>query len=146
MCSSSCRRSFVVAVTAALSLSAVSVAIAQQSSQPPALGAHDGVYAVDIFTQHGGCDKVYHWTITVLGGHISSAADSFMKASGEITASGNVSIAFRRDNHVAAVGGQVREKTGWGTWSSSTLQCAGTWSAVRRDNPSRAPTLTAMGP
>ena len=60
MCSSSCRRSFVVAVTAALSLSAVSVAIAQQSSQPPALGAHDGVYAVDIFTQHGGCDKVYH--------------------------------------------------------------------------------------
>lgn len=139
-----CRRSFAAVLAAAVSIGAATAAMAQPQST--AGETHDGVYAVDIFTKQGGCDKVYHWTISVFGGHISSPPDGLMKASGEISASGVVSIAFRRDNHLATVAGQVREKAGWGTWSSSTLQCAGTWNAVRRDVPARAATLAAASP
>jgi hypothetical protein len=126
---------------------ALSISAATAATQSAAAGEmHDGVYSVDIFTKQGACDKVYHWTISVFGGHISSPPDGLMKASGEISASGVVSIAFRRDNHVATVAGQVKEKAGWGTWSSSTLQCAGTWNAVRRDVPARAATVAAASP
>jgi hypothetical protein len=123
---------------AAISISAATAALAQSAE------THDGVYAVDIVTQTGACDKVYHWTINVQGGHISSPADGFMKASGEISTRGVVSVAFRRDSHVANVSGQVKEKAAWGSWSSATLKCSGTWSAVRQDGPSRAPTMAAL--
>jgi hypothetical protein len=141
---SPCRRSFAAVMAAAISVSAATAAIAQQIPASASAETHDGVYSVGIYTQQGGCDKVYHWTITVQGGHISSPADGFMKASGEITVHGIVSVAFRRDSHVANVSGQVKEKSGWGTWSSSTLKCAGTWDAVRQDGPSRAPTMAAL--
>lgn len=133
-----CRLSFAAVMAAAISLSAATAAVAQS------VETHDGVYAVDIVTQTGGCDRVYHWTINVQGGHISSPADGFMKASGEISTRGVVSVAFRRDSHVANVSGQVKEKAAWGSWSSATLKCSGTWSAVRQDGPSRAPTMAAL--
>lgn len=105
---------------------------------------HDGVYAVDVFTSQGGCDKVYHWTITVSAGQIRSAADGFMQASGEITPRGVVSLAFRHDAQVANVTGQVRDKVGWGNWTSPTLRCSGTWGAAREDGPAQTATVTAL--
>ena len=94
--------------------------------------AHDGVYAVEIFTLRGSCDRVYHWTINVAAGRVTSPADGFMQASGQINQSGIVSLAFRRDEHIANVAGKVNGGTGSGTWSSPTLQCAGSWSAARQ--------------
>ncbi len=126
------RRRLFAAVLAAACLSGATASNAAHKTRAAALGRHDGVYAVDIFTEQGACDKVYHWTITVAAGRVSSPADGFMQASGQIYASGLVSLAFRRDDQVANVAGKVKGKTGSGTWSSSTLQCAGSWSAVRQ--------------
>ncbi|PNG26869.1 hypothetical protein [Methylocella silvestris] len=99
----------------------------------PALraGPHDGVYTVEIHTRSGGCDPVYRWSITVSAGRVSSPVDGFMQASGKVSAQGGVSLAFRRDNQVANVAGKVKGGRASGTWSSPTLQCAGSWSAVR---------------
>lgn len=119
-------------VLAAGACCGATISNASHRIQSAAPGRHDGVYAVDIFTRQGACDSVYHWTITVLGGRVSSPADGFMQASGEITARGVVSLAFRRDNQVATVAGKVKGKVGTGIWSSSTLQCAGSWRAVRQ--------------
>jgi hypothetical protein len=93
---------------------------------------HDGVYAVDIVTQQDACDRAYHWTIAVSGGRISSAADALMQASDQIDGRGNVSLAFRRDSTVAHVAGRVKGCAGSGTWSSPTMQCGGSWSAMRQ--------------
>ncbi|VTZ27511.1 conserved exported hypothetical protein [Methylocella tundrae] len=108
------------------------ISSASQKVQSAARARHDGVYAVDVFTHQGACDSVYHWTITVLRGRVSSPADGFMQASGEITPRGVVSLAFRRDNQVATVAGKVKGKVATGIWSSPTLQCAGSWRAVRQ--------------
>ena len=129
------RQIFAAVIGASISVSGITAAIAQQRSHAAMNQSHDGAYAVDIFTGRGGCDRVYHWTIAVLAGHISPAADGFMRASGEVTTDGIVSLALQRDAQVAFVAGQVRDKSGSGTWSSPTLHCAGVWSAVREDGP-----------
>lgn len=114
------------------SISGPMASYAGQELRTAALSSHDGVYAVDIATQRGGCDRVYHWKINVINGRISSPADGMMQASGEINAGGVVSVAFRRNEHVANVAGKVAGGNAWGTWSSPTLQCGGSWSAARQ--------------
>ena len=92
----------------------------------------DGIYAVDITTRQGARDKAYHWTISVSGGRVSSAGATPMAASGQISGSGTVDLAFRRFGQVAMVTGRFANGYGSGTWSSSTMQCAGSWRALQQ--------------
>ena len=93
---------------------------------------HDGIYAVDIVTRRGNCDRDYHWLIAVSGGRVSSAGDTLMEASGQISRRGIVHLAFQRFGQVATVTGKLAMGSGSGTWSSPTMQCAGSWRATRQ--------------
>jgi hypothetical protein len=92
----------------------------------------DGIYAVDISTRQGDCDKAYHWRISVSDGRVNSVGATPMAASGQISGSGTVDLAFRRFGQVAMVTGRFANGYGSGTWSSSTMQCAGSWRALRQ--------------
>jgi hypothetical protein len=119
----------------AVALAAVCLSGPSNAAQKPRSGAatsHDGVYAVEIVTQRGSCDRVYRWTISVAGGRISTPADALMQANGQINPRGIVSLSFRRDAQVATVSGRVEGRSGSGTWSPPTLQCAGSWRAARQ--------------
>jgi len=94
--------------------------------------ATDGIYAVDIVTRHGSCDRGYHWMIAVSGGRVSSAGDALMNASGRISRRGIVALAFERFGEIATAIGKLSQGKGSGIWSSPTLQCAGSWRATRR--------------
>jgi hypothetical protein len=93
---------------------------------------HDGIYAVDITTRRGSCDRDYHWLIAVSGGRVSSAGDTLMEASGKISRRGIVALAFHRFGQVATVTGKLAMGAGSGTWSSTTMRCAGSWRATRQ--------------
>jgi hypothetical protein len=93
---------------------------------------HDGVYAVDIVTRQGSCERDYHWMIAVSGGRVSSPWDTPMEASGQISRRGIVHLAFQRFGQVATVRGKLAMGSGSGTWSSPTMQCAGSWRATRQ--------------
>jgi len=93
---------------------------------------HDGIYAVDIVTRQGSCERDYHWKISVSGGRVSSAGDTPMEASGQINQRGIVELAFQRFGQVATVTGKLAMGSGSGTWSSTTMQCAGSWRATRQ--------------
>jgi hypothetical protein len=93
---------------------------------------HDGIYAVNIVTQQGNCSRDYHWMIAVSGGRVSSAGDTPMEASGQISQRGIVNLAFQRFGEVATVTGTLAKGSGSGTWSSKTMQCAGSWRATRQ--------------
>jgi hypothetical protein len=93
---------------------------------------HDGIYAVDIVTRQGSCDRDYHWLIAVSGGRVSSTGDAIMDASGQISRRGIVNLAFERFGQVATATGKLTKGAGSGTWSSTTMQCAGSWRATRR--------------
>jgi hypothetical protein len=96
------------------------------------LNHHDGIYAVNIVTQQGSCSRDYHWMIAVSGGRVSSAGDTPMEASGQINQRGIVDLAFQRFGQVATVTGTLAMGSGSGTWSSKTMQCAGSWRATRQ--------------
>jgi hypothetical protein len=55
-----------------------------------------------------------------------------MVASGEISRRGIVELAFQRSGQVATVIGKLAMGSGSGTWSSTTMQCAGSWRATRQ--------------
>jgi hypothetical protein len=118
---------FAAILTGAASINAAYAQVASAATRNP-----DGIYAVDIATRQGECDKAYHWTISVSGGHVNSVGATPMAASGQISGSGTVDLAFRRFGHVAKVTGRFASGSGWGTWSSSTMHCAGSWRAVRQ--------------
>ncbi|MEJ0094018.1 MAG: hypothetical protein WDN46_11450 [Methylocella sp.] len=128
----SCQRLLAAALATASCLIGITALDAQQRPRSVIARDHDGVYAVHVVTLQGMCDKDYHWTITVADGRVTSPADGFMQASGEISARGIVSLAFRRDNQIANVAGKLKGKTGSGSWSSPTMQCVGSWSAERQ--------------
>jgi hypothetical protein len=85
---------------------------------------NDGTYTVNIVTHQG--------TILVSGGRVSSAGDTPMEASGQINSGGGVRLRFQRFGDVADVSGRLAKGAGSGTWTSSTLQCSGSWRATRR--------------
>jgi hypothetical protein len=93
---------------------------------------HDGIYAVNIVTRQGSCDRDYHWMIAVSGGRVSSVGDTLMEASGQISQRGIVHLAFQRFGQVATATGKLAMGSGSGTWSSPTMQCAGSWRATRQ--------------
>jgi hypothetical protein len=117
---------------AALAAASATPGAASATSSGPGGGDHDGVYAVDVLTRQGSCDRSYRWTIAVSGGRVRSTGDAPMQASGNIDKNGIVSLAFRRDNDIARAAGRVKGSSGSGTWSSPTMQCAGSWRAVRQ--------------
>jgi hypothetical protein len=93
--------------------------------------ALDGIYSVDIITQQGDCDRAYHWSIALFGGHVASAGDTPMEASGRINRRGIVDLAFRSMDKVAHVTGRLADGMGSGTWSFPSQKCAGFWHAIR---------------
>lgn len=124
-------RLFAAALAAASCLPGMAAATSQRKGGS-GLDNHDGVYAVDVMTQQGSCDRNYRWTIAVSGGRVSSTGDALMQASGSIDHNGIVSLAFRRDNNIARASGRVKGSSGSGTWTSPSMQCAGSWRAMRQ--------------
>ena len=118
---------FIAVLMGAASINAANAQVALAATQNP-----DGIYAVDISTRQGDCDRAYHWMISVSGGRVNSVGATPMAASGQISGSGTVDLAFRRLGQVAIVTGRFASGYGSGTWSSSTMQCAGSWRAVRQ--------------
>lgn len=120
-------RLFAAVLMGAASVTAANAQVELSSTQNP-----DGIYAVYITTQQGDCDKSYHWKISVSGGHVTSAGDTPMEASGQISQRGTVALAFERLGQVANVTGRLAKGSGSGTWSSATMRCAGSWRALRQ--------------
>jgi hypothetical protein len=58
----SCLFLFAAVLTGAVSMNAANAPVASAATQNP-----DGIYAVDISTRQGDCDKAYHWMISVSG-------------------------------------------------------------------------------
>ncbi len=94
--------------------------------------SQDGIYAVDIVTRQGSCDRGIRWMIAVTDGRVSSPGAALMEASGQISRGGMVELAFQRFGQVAKATGRLARGAGSGTWSSTTMQCAGSWRATRQ--------------
>jgi hypothetical protein len=102
---------------------------------PAALQGFDGTYSVEITTTggHGTCPASYAGTLTIRDFRVVSLSDPSATASGGIESDGTVSLAFRKDDQFANVGGKMRSGGGKGFWSSPTAYCGGLWHAERQN-------------
>jgi hypothetical protein len=117
---------------AAMLMGAVAISAAHAQGGVATGLNQDGIYAVDITTRRGSCNRDYHWLIAVSSGRVRSAGDILMEASGKISRRGIVALAFERFGQVATAKGKLAKGAGSGTWSSTTMQCAGSWRARRQ--------------
>jgi len=102
----------------------------------PVQRGFDGTYQVTITTTDGNSNCVrrsYAGTVTVQNFRIVGVSDPEATASGGIEDDGTVSLALRKADQIANIGGRLKDHGGKGFWSSPTAQCGGLWQAVRQD-------------
>lgn len=98
-----------------------------------AAASFDGTWRVTIITQSGNCDPAYSYPLKVVDGRISYAGDGSFEISGNVGASGGVTVAIARGDQKASASGKLTGASGSGHWSgtSSSTACKGRWEAVR---------------
>lgn len=123
----------IVAAACGFLTAGAAAALAQQQ-QAHSFGPSkfDGTYSVEVTTQDGSCGNS-RWTVEVEHAQIASVSPNTanIRALGLIESDGVVSMTFRAGANYAHVGGDVKGRTGKGTWSAPTLLCGGVWHAQK---------------
>ena len=122
----------------AFSLSALLAAIvvmpsdaAQRSAK--ASGGFDGLWSVAIVTLQGNCDPSYRYPVRIVGNKVVQAdPDPNYQLYGAVGRSGAIRVIVSRGGQYADGSGRLSNDRGAGRWHSSSGQCSGQWTAVRR--------------
>ncbi len=115
---------------ATTALLAFSILVAGQA-EALAKTAFDGSWRVTASTTQGNCESVVHYRIVIIDGRVMSG--DITGVSGQVGASGNVSVRVTRKEGTALGSGRLAGNSGSGSWTvrSPSRQCAGTWTADR---------------
>jgi len=96
----------------------------------------DGLWSVSLVADGGLCGSSASQTLTVQNGSVR-AGGSGVSVSGQVGASGSVSLALQKSDVQGSASGKLSGASGSGSWTVSSLGCSGRWTAQRR-------TLTAQ--
>jgi hypothetical protein len=123
----------------AVSFAAFLVVIASISSDAAAPAArqastsYDGLWSVAILTLQGDCDRSYRYPVRIVGNRVVQAeGDQSYRLYGAVSRSGAIRVIVVRGGQWADGRGRLTDNRGAGHWTTSTGQCAGQWTAVRR--------------
>jgi hypothetical protein len=118
---------------------------AQRSIAPNGTSAFDGTWSVVLKTTHGDCAAAVRAGVRILGGRLS-AQDQSYELDGRVAPSGAVRVMISAGGqtgddaskstahiHNASAFGQLSREAGRGHWQTSSGECAGEWTAERRD-------------
>ena len=102
------------------------------SAAVPAAAAQpfDGAWTLNVTTRSGTCDS-YAWEVGISQGRIETPANVPVAGSGRVTPTGNVSVRFTRGADVMTASGSASGGRASGQWRAPTLDCSGSWQAVR---------------
>jgi hypothetical protein len=93
--------------------------------------AFDGQWSVVIYTTYGDCDRSLRYSLQIIGGQIVSAQQNYQLA-GAVAPNGSIRVTVAEAGRSANGSGRLVGNSGSGQWRTSTGQCAGQWTAVRR--------------
>ncbi len=95
--------------------------------------AYDGLWSVLIVTLQGDCDRAYRYPLRIVGSRVIQAEpDPSYQLYGAIGHSGAIRVIVARSGQWADGRGRLSDGRGQGQWHTSTGQCAGEWTAMRR--------------
>jgi hypothetical protein len=112
----------------ALALSAGVIASGSALADP---AKFDGVWSVSLAANGGLCGSGASQTLTVQNGSVR-AGGSGVSVSGQVGASGSVSLALQKSGVQGSASGKLSGASGSGSWAVSSLGCSGRWTAQRR--------------
>ncbi len=123
-------RSIFVATFAALLVASTSVPsdAARRVARP---SKFDGQWSVAIYTLVGDCDRSYRYSLRIVGGRAVSEDQSYY-VDGIVAPSGAIRVIVGQSGQYASGTGRLAGNSGRGSWRTSTGQCAGQWTAMRR--------------
>jgi hypothetical protein len=91
----------------------------------------DGLWSVEIVTQHGDCDRSLRYSLRIVGGRVQ-ADDTRYQVDGAVAPSGAVRVIVAEAGRSASGVGHLTRDSGRGQWRTSTGECGGHWTAARR--------------
>ena len=91
----------------------------------------DGTWSVSLVGTGGLCGSGTSSTLTVQNGSVR-AGGSGVSVSGQVGASGSVSLALQKSGVQGTASGKLSGSSGSGSWAVSSLGCSGRWTAQRR--------------
>lgn len=116
-----------IGIAAALvSMPAASAAVAGK--------AYDGQWSVLVITESGNCDRAYRYPVKITDGKVGHAdPSSSFNISGSVANSGAVKVSVSRGQQRADGTGRLSATSGGGKWKASSGECAGEWTAEKRN-------------
>ena len=89
----------------------------------------DGTWTVRLEAQQGPCGQSRAVTVDVADGRVTYAGTENVTATGTVPQSGKVQLRFVHGADVLEAKGSVSGNLGWGSWTSPSGRCSGSWSA-----------------
>jgi hypothetical protein len=111
-----------------MSASVPTDAVAAGAARP---SAYDGPWSVVIYTLRGDCDRSLRYSLRVVDGQVQADGQSYQVA-GRVAPNGEIHVVVAEGGRSASGSGRLVGNNGRGEWRTSTGECAGQWTAVRR--------------
>lgn len=124
-------------------LIAAGVALLGATASLPAHAAHrnpfhrgtsffDGTWSVVMQTTRGNCPAAVRAGVRILDGRLSTD-DPGYGLDGRVAPTGAVRVTVSAAGQTGGAVGHLSRAAGWGHWRTSSGECAGEWTAARRE-------------
>jgi hypothetical protein len=97
-----------------------------------AANSYDGNWTVTILTQAGNCPSSLRYGVRVARGRVYADGQSY-QVNGTVAPNGATRVTVSEQGQSASGTGRLSANAGAGRWRTSTGQCAGQWTAERRN-------------
>jgi hypothetical protein len=127
-------RTIVIIAFAALAGAAASQPsyAAQRSVAHRGTSAYDGTWSVVLQTTRGNCPAAVRAGVRIFGGRLL-AEDQGYEIDGRVAPSGAVQVTVSAAGQGGGAVGRLSRVAGRGRWQTWSGECAGEWTAARRD-------------
>jgi hypothetical protein len=122
-------RSAFVGGIAALALAGV---VAPSTASAQRMSPFDGRWSVVINTLRGDCGNALRYGVRIVGGRVVGEESNYQVA-GAVAPNGGIRVTVAEAGRSASGEGKLAGNAGRGIWRTSTGECSGSWTAVRRD-------------
>jgi hypothetical protein len=96
--------------------------------------AFDGLWSVTIRTSFGDCNAAYRYALRIWQGQVLKAEDDpNYSVAGAVARSGAIGVTVTGGGKSANGTGRLTRNAGAGIWHTSNGECAGRWTAERRE-------------
>jgi hypothetical protein len=124
-------RNFLRSIVTAAFVAVLGASVGIPSAAARSNTAYDGVWSVMIYTQAGDCPQSLRYSVRIVGGRVLSD-DQAYQVDGIVAPNGETRVVVAEHDRSANGVGRLSGNQGQGRWRTSTGECAGQWTAERR--------------